>query len=467
MFIFVLILLQLSVNLIGVLGPEISFDSLWYHLPLPRIFLLKHAIFHIPGNLFYYSDMPKNVEMIYITALSFGTEIMAKLIHFSFGVLVAVIIYKFVRRYLDVKFSLLASLIFVSNLVFGWESITAYVDLGRTFFELLALYYFLDWTKDKSNKSLYKSSIMLGFAIATKLIALVSLPILLSLILYVSLIDKIPKLRIGKYLVRFFIISILIPTPWFIFSYVNTGDPFYPFLSLLKLPTGNLFSLSYFINSFKELFIYSQDPINPIYFILIPVFLIYFSKFEKHFKIIATYCFLSLVGWYFTPKLGGGRFILPYLPAFSILAAYQIHKVKSTFLARYLIMLIILFSLISIFYRGIANYKFAPVVFGAETKQQFLIDRLNFKFGDFYDTDNYFKNNIHKEDVVLLYGFHNLYYVNFPFIDSSFVKKGDSFNYIATQWAALPTRFSKWQLIYYNQLTGVKLYSNGGAMWAY
>src|SRR5260221_10510369 len=35
-----LLLLQAIVNLIGVLGPELSFDALWYHLMLPKLYLL-------------------------------------------------------------------------------------------------------------------------------------------------------------------------------------------------------------------------------------------------------------------------------------------------------------------------------------------------------------------------------------------------------------------------------------------
>ena len=74
---------------------------------------------------------------------------------------------------------------------------------------------------------------------------------------------------------------------------------------------------------------------------------------------------------------------------------------------------------------------------------------------------------IRSEDMVLLYGFHNLYYINFPFIDSSYVKKGDVFNYIAVQGNNLPKRFKIWSLIYYNDKTNVKLYSAGGLKWTY
>jgi len=86
-FFFIIIVLQVLINLVGVLGPEISFDALWYHLTIPKVFLLNHSIFHIPGNLLYYSDLPKLGELLYIPALSFFNEIAAKFVHFAFGLL--------------------------------------------------------------------------------------------------------------------------------------------------------------------------------------------------------------------------------------------------------------------------------------------------------------------------------------------------------------------------------------------
>jgi len=84
---------------------------------------------------------------------------------------------------------------------------------------------------------------------------------------------------------------------------------------------------------------------------------------------------------------------------------------------------------------------------------------LNFKFGDFYDIDGYFAKKIKPTDMVLIYGIHNLYYVNFPFIHESYLKKGDWFNYILIGEGMIPKRYSNWQLIYQNDISRVKLYA--------
>jgi len=95
------------------------------------------------------------------------------------------------------------------------------------------------------------------------------------------------------------------------------------------------------------------------------------------------------------------------------------------------------------------------------------LKKLNFSFGDFYDVNNALSDRIKPTDRALLYGFHNLYYVDFPYIDSSWVKKGDMFNFIVTQNSLPPERFKFWSLIYYNPTTKIRLYSLGGIKWTY
>jgi hypothetical protein len=76
------------------------------------------------------------------------------------------------------------------------------------------------------------------------------------------------------------------------------------------------------------------------------------------------------------------------------------------------------------------------------------------------------KELIGSNKTVLLYGFHNLYYIGVPFIDSSYVQKGEVFDFVATQHTDLPHRFSYWQPIYYNKITDVTLYTLG-QKWIY
>ncbi|MEK7533768.1 MAG: hypothetical protein AAB600_00365 [Patescibacteria group bacterium] len=468
-----LFVLQAIINFIGVLGPELGFDALWYHLTLPKIYLSNHSIFYIPGGLLYYSVMPKLTEMLYVAVLSFDSETLAKFIHFSFGILSSVALYKLSRMFFAPKISLIPVIVFYSNLIVGWQSTTAYVDLTRTFFEIMAFWGLINWLNTKKKRWLIGSATMLGLAISTKLLAIGSLFIFwVLLILYFWYRKKSFKNLVIELLVYLFI-GLLFPLPWFIFSYIHTGNPIYPFFTnIYKVNFDvSLLNPSRFLFDTWNLFTRSPDPIPPIYIIFLPLVIVFFKKFSIQMKLIVLYSFLGIFVWYFTPRTGGGRFILPYLPALSIVAGgviREITKIKNLKTIANLSIFIIFFcSLISIVYRGGANAKYIPVIIGKESKSEFLTQNLNFSFGDFYDTDGYFKTHIKTKDRVLLYGFHNLYYVDFPFIDSSWVKKGDRFNYIASQGSSIPSRFSNWHLIYNNSVTRVSIYLKGGEMWEY
>ncbi|CAN5130465.1 hypothetical protein BH11PAT1_BH11PAT1_7330 [soil metagenome] len=464
----VLLLLQIGVNTIGMFGPELGFDALWYHLTLPKLYLLHHSIFHIPGGLLYYTDMPKLGEMLYTAGLSFG-EGMPKLIHFSFGILTICLLYQILRTFVSPFVSLIGLLMFYTSLVVGWESTSAYIDLIRTFYELMGFWLFLRWRDKKEQKLLLLSAIMLGFAITTKLLALGSVAIFLLLIIYDGIVTKERK-HILRRMLLFSTLALVIPLPWFVFAYSNTGNPLYPFFTSLYAvtPQSNFFSPLIMIKEFVTLFLFSSDPISPVYLICLPVVFISYRIQKTYNKTIYIYSFLVLIVWYITPRTGGGRFILPYLPTLSIVAGVSITPFLKQKSYRYIIITVLLFVVLtSVIYRGGANAKYIPYLLGKESKPMFLKNHLNFNYGDFYDVDGFFKNTISKNDQVLFYGFHNLYYVDFPFIDNSWVKKGDAFNYIAVQNNSLSKRFRTWKKIYTNPLTKVSVYTNNKKMVKY
>lgn len=467
----VLLLLQILVNLIGAIGPELGFDALWYHLTLPKIYLQWNKIFYLPGGLFYYSAMPKLTEMIYLASLSLSSlGILAKLIHFSFGILTSIVLYNLARRYLNPRFSLLTILVFYTTLIVGWQSITAYTDLARTFFEVLSLERFLFWWEKKKdadkisgwrdliskNMELFESAIMLGLAISTKLLTLVTLPVFLILILI--------KSKNFLFFIFYFLFSIFIVCPWLVFAFIHTGNPLFPIFSGILDQSHQIVSFN-FLRFFRDIFnllFLPQDPISPIFLVFLPLVIrtILGSNLKKQVRIVTSYVFISLIFWYFTPRTGGSRFILPYLPAWSLLLSLLISGQK-IFYQQLFLTLVILVSLIHLGYRAIANAKFLPVILGKETNDYFLSRKLNYNFGDFYDVDGELREIIGTNDLVLIHGSHNLFYVDFPFIHSSFAKEGTYFSYVLTQDASLPKTLGKLRLIYQDPRSKVKLYLFG------
>ena len=356
-------------NLVGALGPELGFDALWYHLTIPKIWLEAHRIFFIGGNL-YYSAMPKLIDMLYVWG-----ETPAKVMHLAFGLLSMALTYKIALRFTQSKrWSMLAAVIFYSNLVVGWQSVTAYIDLGRTFFEALAFYLLVE-------KKIYKSAVVLGLAMATKLIALGSLPILLILVWFVARTRlHLSRLAAAKRTTLYALLALLVPLPWFVFAWINTGNPVYPIFSGYRLDWNWDFNI-----------LRLADPISPIYVMVLPMAIWLRRKLPA---VLVIYCLLSFIVWFLTPHSGGGRFLLPYLPVWSVAAAAAISQRSTLNAQKFLIGVVIAIAVISIGYRAVANTKYLPVILGKQSKQDFLDKYLNRDFGHnfFYLPDDKLKS---------------------------------------------------------------------------
>lgn len=461
----VLLVILWSINLIGVLAPEISFDALWYHLTIPKIFVQHNSFFYIPGGLYYYSLMPKLVDLLYIPSVMINSAVGAKLIHYMFGILTLIVLYKISRYYLSQALSLLVIFIFSSSLVVAWEATTAYIDLGRTFFEVMAVYGLIRFVQEKKELWLIESAIMLGLAIATKLIAIGSLMVIVSVLIFLFRSNLVKAVKISA---LYSVIAFLVPLPYFIFAYLQTGNPVYPLFTEFYTTQLQSFSLLSFPSQIWSVFVVGSDPINPLYIIVLPLLFFVWSRFSNRDRLIGIYVIASLIVWLITPRTGGGRFLLPYLPIFSLFVVMIITRLQQPYLRNAIIFIAIIVGFSTIGYRGIASAKYIPVIIGTESKEEFLKNNLNFQFGDFYDTTGYFAENINIADRVLIYGVHNLWYVNFPFVHESYIQEGDEFNYIlAPSDMVLPERFSVWKPQYVNGEVGVTLYSQGGNRWVY
>ena len=462
-FIITLLGIQVLINFLGAISPELSFDALWYHLTPAKLYVQNQQIFHIPGWLLSVSSLPRLTEMFYTASLVLGNEIWAKLIHFAFGILSLFALLKLLRRYFPLRISLLGVLTFYTMLIVGWQSTTAYVELAWIFFEILALDYFLLWWEEKKESYLNRSALLVGLAISTKIFAFGSLLIFLFLI-FVS--RRRSWLRKAA---KFAFISLFIASPWLALSWVNVGNPLFPlFGSPIDTQAINIspdmnWVISKLINfpflPWRATF-QPDDIISPIYLLFLPLVLYIIWRQKSSIKIAALYC---LLGLFLVPPVSN-RYLLPYLAGLTlpILAIFNYPWKKKKLVTNIFIIIIIFSALLNLESRGLATKKFLPYLLRQETKAEFLTKNLNFSFGDFYDIDGYFKENILPEDLVLVYGIHNPYYIDFPYVHESWAQPGTFFTHILVgEGKPLPEEFGQRLLLYQNPKTGVKLYLFG------
>ena len=211
--------------------PPVSRDALTHHLAVPHIYLQRGGFVELPHIPFSY--YPMNLDLLYMVPLSWGNDILPKLIHFLFGLLTAAILFGFIKRRFGIFYAMFGVLFFLSLPVIVKLSITVYVDLGLIFFSTAALLALIKWGKDKSNyKYFLISAVFCGLALGTKYNGLVTLFILTVLvpIIYIQFGNVKPTKQItaAGLSVVYLILSLTVFAPWMVRNVIWTGNPIYP-----------------------------------------------------------------------------------------------------------------------------------------------------------------------------------------------------------------------------------------------
>ncbi|MCK4401802.1 glycosyltransferase family 39 protein, partial [bacterium] len=207
----------------GALAPPLNYDTLSYHLAFPKLYVKTGRIFFIPHNM--YSNLPFGVEMLYTLALAIKDEILAKLIHFSIGILCVLTIFVIGRKYFGRNAGLLAAAIFYNIPAVCLTSTYAFNDLGLVLYGLLMLFCILNWSSKNKITWLMLAGVFCGFAIGTKYTgALYFIPPALIFIY----IKAQKKLCAYVPLCLFLSFTFLTFSPWIIKNLIFTHNPVYP-----------------------------------------------------------------------------------------------------------------------------------------------------------------------------------------------------------------------------------------------
>ena len=237
--------------LISSLAPpsSLDWDGLAYHLAVPKVYLAKHAILYIPYDS--HSNFPFLTEMLYTLGLAFKSINLAKLFHFWMYIGTAIAVYALCRRHLNPRIGSIGALLFMSVPVIVWEAGVADADITTALYMTLALYALLNWQQTRLRQGyvgqaswLILCGLMGGFALGTKVLAIVPIGVMCLWIIWsygrmVRCSDGVhetirpsdhqtiralwPALAMG-------LVAVLVGSPWYIKSYIYTGNPVYPFL---------------------------------------------------------------------------------------------------------------------------------------------------------------------------------------------------------------------------------------------
>jgi len=216
-----LALLSLTLCLLPPDGNE--WDALAYHLAFPKLYLQAGRMVELP--FMHQSYFPPLQDMLYLLGLGYGSEPMAKVMHWAMGVLAALGAAGFVQR--QGGSGAWAAALILGAPAFLWQMFSAYADLATALYAALAMFALAHAVRERRSDGLWLSGMLMGFALATKYTALVAWGVW-GLVGLVGL-WRAHATRAIRTLILSGLFALAIGSPWYLRNFLWTGNPVYPF----------------------------------------------------------------------------------------------------------------------------------------------------------------------------------------------------------------------------------------------
>ncbi|CAN5688506.1 hypothetical protein BH11ARM2_BH11ARM2_09990 [soil metagenome] len=210
--------LAVLLSLIGALSPAdtVEWDSLAYHLAVPKIWLEAGQMTYVP--YIHHSNFPLSVDGLFVWGLAWGGEIGAKLFSPAFFLYGLVAIAGLARWKYGGVAGRWAALAYAATPLAIWLSGTAYIDVAHGLFAGLGLaLLFL------APERWLAAGILLGFAAGSKYTGLQTILIGGLVALPVARKANLRPVLLALAL------GVAVGAPWYVRNIVQTGNPVFPF----------------------------------------------------------------------------------------------------------------------------------------------------------------------------------------------------------------------------------------------
>ena len=210
-------------------SPTVSWDANAYHLTVPKLFVQHGGFREVPFNV--YSYWPLNIQLLYAMALSLGDFVLAKLLHFAFGLATLLALYTGCRTFHREESGALAVWFFIANGVVIYELRVAYVDLAYAFFFVTG-FLFMRAARDGNKTALWLAGLSCGLVAGIKITGIAGAALVAALYLprlHQALRQGTFETTARSFLLRFVLPVLALWGPWLGRTAWLTGNPVYPF----------------------------------------------------------------------------------------------------------------------------------------------------------------------------------------------------------------------------------------------
>ena len=205
------------------LVPPSEWDELAYHLAVPKLYIHAHHIFYIP--FIFQSNWPLGPQMLFMLGLLLGSSVASHILTWIMGVWVVLGLY-YIAEMLIPGGGLWAAALFSGIPILQRLLGTALVDISLPFWGVFAFYGFFVYLQTRKNYFLVLAGLMAGFAANCKMTGLLYLLVIFIAIFFIK--ERNARNQITPIL-SFIIPGLLVTLPWYLRSYLFTGNPVFPF----------------------------------------------------------------------------------------------------------------------------------------------------------------------------------------------------------------------------------------------
>jgi len=238
----------IAAGLTYALAPALKWDSLVYHLELPKQYLDAGRLLFLDDN--YFVGFPQLAEMFFTWSMALRSGTTAATTGWIFGLVAILGVAGFAARIVGKKFALLTLAILLSGesiaQALGW----AYVDVWAMLFGLCVIIALDSFHNSRDRFWLVWAGILTGFAMGTKYPAFILLILGVALLIFDRFISngmlslfmkssseksafasdkELGKWRFLSDLMLYAGLAFIFALPWLAKNFVLSGNPVYPF----------------------------------------------------------------------------------------------------------------------------------------------------------------------------------------------------------------------------------------------
>ena len=224
-----LLLLFLAASLLALSLPDLTYDSLAYHLYLPKYYLVSGRIRFLPQLML--SAFPQNMELLYLVGLAFGDDGFARVPNLLFAFLSLLLLGSVaweVSRKRHSGFLTMVSFLTLPVVFYGTS--WALVDVASGFYALGSLFCLLKGHREKEGSYFFLAGLLSAAGLGIKYLYWIHLFSLTALGVGIWIfLPQGKRYPLWKAIALFTGTAIFFGSAWYLRNLLVTGNPVYPF----------------------------------------------------------------------------------------------------------------------------------------------------------------------------------------------------------------------------------------------